>query len=92
MDKNLQEAINDFILKRINYYESTAPDSVNQPTTIIAYCLERLSDTLNKEQKDYLRQLDNAIGEQCGSDRFYFYKAGFEDALFVLLREFDNCE
>ena len=91
MDEKLRQAIEIFILGRINDLGMDAPEDLTEALTNVTRCLERLEGALTPEQLPLLRALENALNEQVGEETLYYYKSGFYDAIqFLLDRDRDG--
>lgn len=90
MDENLKRLSEEFVTQRVNYHGANETKEANTAYMEFRALVERLCETLTEEQKKLFNVCENAYRVADGeSDRFY-YKAGFEDALALLLQQRGN--
>lgn len=85
MDEKLLEAIEDFIICRLDDHGANAPEAVQEAISQTAECMNKLEESLNDGQKQLFRELEEALSVQVGEEMHYYYRAGMNDALGMML-------
>lgn len=86
MDEKLMKAMEEFITQRIDDLGTDAPDSVTDAIKGVGRCSDRLEEALTEEQLPPWRELEDALALQAGEEMYYYYRAGFRDAIRFLLQ------
>lgn len=86
MDEKLMKAMEDFITQRMDDLGSDAPDAVSDAIADVGRCRGHLEETLTLEQFPLWRELEDALALQAGEEMYYYYRAGFRDAIQFLMR------
>ena len=81
MDKNFEQATEEFISQRVNYYGQNETDAVNDAFMTLRASADRLRETLNDEQIRLLRAVEDAYRLSDGETGQFNYRAGFGDAI-----------
>jgi len=85
MDRSLYKATEDFISRRINDHGLNEKDAVTDAYQAFRDAAKRLRETLDARQDDLFKVCEDAYGFIDGETSYYYYKAGFGDALRFLL-------
>jgi hypothetical protein len=86
MDENLKRLTEEFVTQRVNHYGANETKEANSAYMEFRAAALRLRETLTAEQKKLLTACENAYRVADGESGRFYYKAGFEDALALLLR------
>ncbi len=81
----MQDAMEEFILRRINFCGSHETDALQEAYAELEYCVEKLRTSLSTKQKALIIECENAHGLVEGEVRQCYYRAGFSDAVLFLL-------
>ena len=81
MDENFKHATEEFISQRINYYGQNETEAVNSAFMALRVSVERLRETLTIEQIGLFRACEDAYRLSDGETAYYYYSAGFSDAI-----------
>ena len=81
MDKNFEQAKEEFIGQRINYYGQNETDAVNDAFMTLRANVDRLCETLTGDQIRLLRACEDAYRLSDGETGNFYYRAGFGDAI-----------
>lgn len=84
-DKAMQDAMNEFILQRINFCGSHETDALQDAYAEFRCRAEKLKGSLSTEQKALLTECENAYRLVDGETQQCYYRAGFSDAVLFLL-------
>jgi len=85
MDRSLYKAIEDFVSRRINHYGMNEKDAVNEAYQTFHDAALRLRETLDAEQAALFKTCEDTYRLADGETCYYYYKAGFGDALRFLM-------
>lgn len=85
-DAKLRQAMDDFIDQRLNDYGRSEPQSVQDAWSELKSGWGTLRGMLSPEHTNLLNACENALMIMDGETRDYFYRAGFSDAVFFLLK------
>lgn len=84
-DESLREAIDVFILERINDCGSRENPTLQDAYASFADVAKRLKETLLSEQQSLFTGCENAFALVDGETMNCYYRAGFSDAVLFLL-------
>lgn len=85
MDENLSKVTDEFMNQRINYHGKNEPEALTSAFMELRAGMDRLRETMPDEQARLLRSCENAYRVADGETRWFFYKAGFSDAIRFLM-------
>ena len=85
MDTSLYKSVEDFVSRRINHHGMNEKDAVTEAYQAFHDAALRLRETLNADQEVLFKICEDAYGFADGETSYYYYKAGFGDALRFLL-------
>ena len=84
-DKAMQDAMNEFIIQRVNFCGSHETDALQDAYAEFKCCVEKLKGSLSTEQKALLTKCDDSYRLVDGETQQCYYRAGFSDAVLFLL-------
>lgn len=84
-NEEMQAAVAEFILQRINACGANESTSLQQAREQFKACAEKLNQTLSTEQNSLYRECENALALTDGETMQCYYRAGFSDAVFFLM-------
>lgn len=84
-DETLREAIDTFILERINNCGSRTNPALRDAYTSYADKVKKLKETLSSEQQSLFIDCENPFALVDGETMNCYYRAGFSDAVLFLL-------
>jgi len=85
LDETMKEAMEEFILTRINDYGRVESGALQEAATQLCSDAEMLRGKLSAEQSALLTRCENTFAVLDGETKQYYYRAGFSDAVFFLL-------
>lgn len=84
-DASIQQAMEDFIDRRLNDHGRKEALSVQNAWSELKTKRDALEGTLSHKNRKLLTACENALMIVDGETRDYFYRAGFSDAVLFLL-------
>ena len=82
--ETLEEAIEQLILERINVHGANHSESVDRAYSEFDSAFAQLKTTFTPEQEQLLISCENAISSVTGEIMYYYYRAGFADAITIM--------
>jgi hypothetical protein len=86
MDEHLKRLTDDFVTQRLGYHGRHETESANEAYMELRAAAERLRETLDEGQGKLLTATENAYRVADGESQRFYYRAGWGDALRLLLR------
>lgn len=85
-DAKLRQAMDEFFNRRLNDHGRKEPQSVQDAWSELKARRDALKEALSPEHNNLINACENALMILDGETRDYFYRAGFSDAVFFLLK------
>ena len=85
-DNDLKKALDDFLQQRIDDCGARDNEGLQEAYKQFEPCTEKLKSTLTHEQKQAYLDFENACSLLDGETQNCYYRAGFSDAVKVLMR------
>ncbi|MBQ7932090.1 MAG: hypothetical protein IJ334_13880 [Clostridia bacterium] len=93
MDKNnLNDALEELILERINAHHLDEPESVGQVYKKLVESTDKLRGTFNARQQLIFTECEDTYGVYEGETINFYYRAGFSDAIRFLFGWTDSTQ
>ena len=80
----LEEAIEQLVVERINVYGAGQSEAVDNAYTQFDAAFARLKATFTPEQTRLFISCENAISNVTGEIMYFYYRAGFADAVNIM--------
>jgi hypothetical protein len=86
MDDHLKKLTDDFVTQRLGYHGQHETEPANEEYMELRAAADRLREALDGEPHKLLIACENAYRVADGESQRFYYKAGFEDALRLMLQ------
>ena len=84
-NNQMQAAVEEFILQRINACSSDESKGLQEAREQFRICAEKLNQVLSNQQKSLYIECENSFALMDGETIQCYYRAGFADAVVFLL-------